>query len=176
MINQYETAYPRFKPYLNKTDLIEVYTPTKKETLFAKKKTSNKLNCLGLLVQLKVFQKLGFFIKFNKVPEKIIEYIANCIQLKSIDKRKLSDYDRTSIRNHHQKLIRTFTKVSAYDKKAESILFESALKSAQINERLPDIINAMLEQIVKDCYELPAFSTFENLARKARTQVKYCIL
>ena len=170
MSSIHETAYPRFKPYLTVTDLNVVYTPTAEENLFAKKKTRNKLNQLGLLIQLKIFQKLGFFLKFNKIPTRIITHIIEWTGLKKIDINALKNYDNSTIKNNHQTLIRKYLNVSSFNNDAATILFNSALKASETSELLPDIINAMLEQIINDGYELPAFSTFESIAKKARTQ------
>lgn len=166
-----ETAYPRFKLHLSEKDLNDVYTPSQKERFFARKKTQNNLNCLAFLVHLKVFQKMGFFLKIKKIPQKIINHIMTSLKIKAIDQKKLLAYDDLSLRNKHQSLIRNYLKVSPYDSDAETIIFNAALSAAQTNEVISDIINAMLEQIVKDRYELPAFSTFDRIAYKARTQV-----
>ena len=166
-----ETAYPRFKLYLNEKDLNDVYTPTRQEKSFAQKKTQNNLNRLAFLIHLKVFQKMGFFLKIENIPQKIINHIIVSLKMKAIDDNRLRAYDGSSLRNKHQNLIRQYLKVTEYDSDAETIIVNAALSAAKTNEIIPDIINAMLEQIVKDRYELPAFSTFDRIAKKARTEI-----
>ena len=46
-----------------------------------------------------------------------------------------------------------------------------ALKSAASKENLADIINDMLEELIKNNFEIPAFSTLLRLARATRTIV-----
>jgi len=47
----------------------------------------------------------------------------------------------------------------------------ASLKSAAIKENLADIINDMLEEIIKNSFEIPAFSTLLRMARASRTIV-----
>jgi hypothetical protein len=44
-------------------------------------------------------------------------------------------------------------------------------QAALVMDHPPDLINAALETLIKDCYELPAFSTLDRLASEVRTQV-----
>jgi nucleoid DNA-binding protein len=46
---------------------------------------------------------------------------------------------------------------------------QSALKSAAFKEGLADIINDMIETLIKERFELPGFTTLERMARAART-------
>ena len=75
-----ETAYPRLKSQVTDKELQEIYTPSQRELQFAKQQTRRGLTQLGLLVQLKTFQRLGYFIPCQEVPSLIIEHIAQCVQ------------------------------------------------------------------------------------------------
>ncbi|WP_206669140.1 hypothetical protein, partial [Brucella sp. 10RB9212] len=44
----------------------------------------------------------------------------------------------------------------------------AALKSSAIKENLADIINDILEELIKNSFEIPAFSTLLRLARASR--------
>jgi hypothetical protein len=44
--------------------------------------------------------------------------------------------------------------------------------AALVMDHPPDLINAALETLIKDRYELPAFSTLDRLAGEVRTQIQ----
>ena len=75
----HETAYPRIKSDPSPNDLVAVYTPTTEEEAFAEKITRKPAAKLGLLIQMKVFQRLGYFIGVNDTPHRIIEHIAQYV-------------------------------------------------------------------------------------------------
>src|SRR5690606_21567163 len=58
-----------------------------------------------------------------------------------------------------------------FDDSGEDLLEAVAERAADTKERLPDIINECLEELVKYRYELPAFSTLVRVATRARHQV-----
>lgn len=72
-----ETAYPRLKNVINKNELANIYTPTEAEIDFANKSARKDMPKLCLLVMLKTFQRLGYFIQIKDVPLQIIEHIMN---------------------------------------------------------------------------------------------------
>jgi len=59
MVAVYQTAYPRIKEELAKSELDEVYTPSRKELNFAVKNANKKTaSQLGLLIR-KILENLG---------------------------------------------------------------------------------------------------------------------
>lgn len=56
-----DTIYPRIKHNLLEQDLDESYTPLHTEIQWAERKSRGNVQQLGLLVLIKVVQKLGFF-------------------------------------------------------------------------------------------------------------------
>lgn len=71
----HETAYPRLRSDWITQQLIERFTPTEEELTFAKRCTRQAVSCASVLTQLKVFQYMGRFIPFDKMPQPIIAYI-----------------------------------------------------------------------------------------------------
>jgi len=68
MVAVYQTAYPRIRDELADETLGEIYNPTRKELTFALKHCKKKSNAyLGLLIQLKMFQRLSRFIPLADV-------------------------------------------------------------------------------------------------------------
>ena len=63
-----ETAYPRLKSNPSSRDLESIYTPTADELDFARRLARTPVNQLGVLVQLKTFQRLGYSVSVRSVP------------------------------------------------------------------------------------------------------------
>ena len=73
-----------------------------------------------------------------------------------------------SSRKRHRKIILKYLNISDDEYKQRDFMKQSALKSAVFKEGLPDIINDMIETLIKERFELPGFSTLERMARAAR--------
>jgi len=84
MVAIYQTAYPRLKQEFSQKDLNEVYTPTSKELNFAIRHCKrSSASYLGLLVQLKIVQRLGRFVHIKDIPTGIIEHIKKAVRSRS---------------------------------------------------------------------------------------------
>lgn len=76
MVAIYHTAYPRLKKDLSPHEIGDVYTPTDKELRFAQRHSKRSTAAyLGLLVQLKLVQRLGRFVSLGEIPTVIINHI-----------------------------------------------------------------------------------------------------
>ncbi|MCW8399477.1 DUF4158 domain-containing protein [Legionella sp. PATHC038] len=168
----HDTAYPRLKPNPDEQELKQNFLPIKAELELLNKSTSEKSphSRLGFMLSLKCYQCLGYHIPINTIPKPIIEYIANCIDIK-VDKVKLQNYMQLKQRKRHKTVIRKFLFINECKQQRKSIMKSAGLKSAAIKENLADIINDMLEELIKNNFEIPAFSTLLRLARAARTIV-----
>ena len=63
-----DTAYPLLKADPTDKELAEVYTPTESELAFARRRTNQPVPRIGLLLLLKTFQRLGYFVTFATDP------------------------------------------------------------------------------------------------------------
>ena len=168
----HETAYPRLKPNPDEYELKQNFSPTKEEIELLNKNTSKKSphSQLGFMLSLKCYQCLGYHIPINAIPKPIIEYVANSIEIK-LDKTKLQNYMQLKQRKRHKAVIRKFLAINENKQLGKIIMKSASLKSAAIKENLADIINDMLEEIIKNSFEIPAFSTLLRMARASRTIV-----
>ena len=73
MLHVSDTAYPRLKAHPTERDLEEFFTPNLAELTFAYKYTRRLGPRVALLVLLKTFQRLGYFVKFVEVPPAVIQ-------------------------------------------------------------------------------------------------------
>jgi hypothetical protein len=56
-----DSVYPRLKNNPSSKELHEVYTPIPSELAFARERTRQPVQRVGLLLLLKTFQRLGYF-------------------------------------------------------------------------------------------------------------------
>jgi hypothetical protein len=168
----YQTAYPRIKSDITEDELGDVYTPTSEDKKFALRHCKRaSASFLGLLVQLKITQRLGRFVNLGEIPKVIITHIKNQCRSR-VALKNLQTYYTSGAKDRHVKLIRRHLNIKAYVAAKTSELAQIwALEAATTKEALPDIINVTLEYLVKERYELPAFSVLERICQAARAEV-----
>lgn len=158
------TAYPQFKSRPTPKTLTELYTPTPSEIRFAQSQARKPTNVLTLIVLLKSFQRLGYFPALADIPLAILTHIKSCLD---VGKRtKLAS--ATSSINRFQRVIREYLGVTAYGSEAQEIAVNAVAQAALIKDYSADLINIAIEELVKARFELPAFSTLDQLATTIR--------
>ena len=165
-----DTAYPRFKTRLSQTELEQFYTPTEEEWAFCTNVTRLPTTQLGLAISFKTFQRLGYFVRSNEVPEIIIQHIAASIN-RRVDKQSLREYDQSKVRYHHLAMIRQCLNVVAFSAQGKALLKTTFHEAALTKEDVADLINVGIEILVRHRYELPAFDTLVREAYSARSIV-----
>lgn len=172
MATVHETAYPRLKPDPSAKELEEIYTPTQAELAFVQGITTQPTTQLAVLIQLKLFQRLGYFTLLADVPERIRQHIAQAAGLRrALKLGRLESYDTSGGKQRHVALLREFLGVRPLGKDGAAWLDTVALSAAQTKHVIPDIVNVLLEELVHHRYELPGFRTLELAAIRAREQV-----
>ncbi len=161
------TAYPRLKHLSNPNELAAVYTPTDSELEFARLTARGDSQVLSVLVLLKTFQRLGYFPRLDEVPAAIVSHIRSWVGSDTVF--KASAPLRSLYR--YQEAIRAHLGVSPYDKQAQGVATRVMHAAAQVMENPADLVNVAIEELVKERYELPAFSTLDRLARHVRSVV-----
>ena len=84
-----DTAYPRLPADPGAAEL-DAFTPDAAEFAFVRQRTRHPGPRLALLVLLKTFQRLGYFVRLADVPAAIIGHIA---AFASLDVRRTSWFD-----------------------------------------------------------------------------------
>lgn len=162
-----DTAYPRMRANPSDKELSEVYTPTESELAFARKRTHQPVQRIGLLLVLKIFQRLGYGVRYSEIPSVVVRHIAACAGFSDIPET-MPSYDLKTTRDRHLMLVREFLGVTAYGKAGRQVVIETCFQAARTRDDLPDIINIAIEELIRQRYELPAFSTLLRIARTAR--------
>lgn len=161
------TAYPRFKSRTSAAELEKIYSPTPEEVRGGRASTRGEEQLLGFMVMLKSFQRLGYFPMPNEVPESVISYIRSRLGLSSGAEPALPE--RSRYRYHA--IIRDYLSVEAYGKEARRVAAEAMSGAALAMNDPADLVNAAIEELVKERFELPTFITLDRLARHVRRTV-----
>jgi len=164
-----DTAYPRLKSSYTEKELEKYFTPDLFEFSFAQRSVHGRESRLQLLILLKTFQRLGYFVPLREVPERLIAHIAKLLKFKKTP--SLDDYEDSGNRRRHVALVREFMRVQPFEDGAKRILLDACREAALTKEDPADIINVGIEELIRLKFELPGFSTLLRTATYIRTQV-----
>jgi len=170
MPSAHETAYPRLKSNPSQNELAAVYTPTREEAALADHVARGDVARLGFIVLLKCFQRLGYFVQLRDVPSAIVKHIA-CTQGFLVAPRGLGDYDESGTRRRHVTVIRGHLKVKPFGADGQAALGKAVREAGRTKEDLADIINIAIEELVRQAFELPGFTTIHDEAQRGRAEV-----
>jgi hypothetical protein len=165
-----ETAYRQLKATPTERELHELYTPTLDERLLARQHTTGKPTLVAFLVLLKTIQHLGYAIALFSVPMPIVSHIAQQMECQ-ITGQDLINYDLSGTRRRHLQVIRTHLKVIASGEAMREAMEQAMREACESKDDLIDLINIAIEQLIRQRFELPAFSTFERMAKRIRAEV-----
>ena len=166
-----DTAYPRLRTSPDDAELAGAFTPSAAELVFAAKRTRQPGPRLALLVMLKTFQRLGYFVQPGEVPPATVAHIAAAAGLTSA-LGELGAYDAaSSYRSRLMGLVREHVGVAAYGPPARKAATQAAIEASRGRDDLADIVSAAVEELARRCFELPAFGTLLRIARTARALV-----
>lgn len=165
-----DTAYPRLAANPSPVELEEAFSPSIAELGFTEAHTRRPGPRLALLVLLKTFQRLGYFVPLANVPSVIVAHVATRAGLASAV-GEVTEYDGTSYRRRLMAMVRSFLGVTAYDRGGRNIVVQASIEAARTRDDLPDIINVAIEELLRKRYELPAFGTLLRIGRTARALI-----
>jgi TnpA family transposase len=164
LVSIQETAYPRLKSSYSKKELDDVYTPTPAELEWMTQSAKSPVSKLGLMVSLKVSQRLGYFVTITDVPTCIIEHVARLVGVPSISLEALKLYSDSGTCRRHHSLIRNYRNIRFFDMSSRQIMLEAMTEAALTKDDPADLINVAIEKLVRQHYELPAFSALAKAA------------
>lgn len=114
---------------------------------------------------LKAFQRLGYFPHPEFVPLLIINHLRSAMKLST----KVSAIPSLRSRRRYMSAIRAYLCVKPYDNVAQQLAAQAIALAAEVKDHPADLINVAIEELVKERYELPAFSTIDRLAGNVRS-------
>ncbi|NHZ66818.1 DUF4158 domain-containing protein [Massilia genomosp. 1] len=172
MSSIHETAYPRFKPDLTQRELEDVYAPSNDDSKFIRRNAKTAAAKLYLALLLKTVMRLGYFPMLHEIPAPIVSFIGKKIGVGSIPARDLLEEEK----RHHSRVrcmesIRAYVKIRPITGETHTAILSAATEAAQTKQELADIINVIIEELVRQRFELPAFTTLNRKAFAVRSQV-----
>lgn len=162
------TAYPKLTSNISQKELEEKYTPLTNEISHIHSVARGEIAVLGYIILLKCFQNIGYFPIIDEIPNAIIKHIKKCM---NIDYQSDIIYKHTRTLYSHHKSIRQFLNIKQYDEEAEIIVEEAVYKNAYTMDNPADLINAAIDVLVKNNYELPAYYCLDRIVLKIRAAV-----
>jgi len=162
------TIYRRVKRSYTTKELIEAYTPTEAERHFVETMTRSAQHRLNLMLWLKLFPCLGYFPGVDAIPSAIVTHVRQAL---SLPDALVPAYDNLRTLYRHHQTVREYYQVLPYGKDARRAAIRTILRAVRTMENPADIINAAIDELVKQRYELPAFSTLDRLVKRIRTLV-----
>ncbi len=165
-----ETACPRLKSRYLQKELNEIYTPTPDELICAEQNTRGDVGHLGLLVLLKISQRLGYFVPLTEIPEAITNHIAQSagVPLRSSD--AWNKYHESGTHKRDRALSRDYLGIRFFDGEARQITVYAMTEVALVKDEPADLVNVAIETLIQQNFELPAFNTLAEAARHIHAQ------
>lgn len=157
------TAYPTLSKSYSKAELQRDFSFSDEELKWVRSKSKAPFH-LNLAVLLKTFQVLRFFPDLIDVPEQIVDFIRG--ELGQRRKVKLAEY-KWFQQYRHMSAVRARLEVTAfYGSDAIDLAERHAKAMSFLLDQRADIINSVIEELIRQNYELPAYSTLNDLAEK----------
>lgn len=164
------TAYPQFLTRYSNEDLRQFFTLDSVEVDWLSRLGRSADTRFGLAVLLKTFQHLRYFPAIDSIPQELVEHIRNTL---SYGPKICFSYpvERTLFR--HKAAVLAFLNIKPFHgNNAMRDLLRLTEDAAELMDQRIDIINAALEGLILMRYELPAFSTLDDVAEVAQTAVQ----
>ena len=153
MLSPGDTVYPLLSASPTARELDASFTPDLFELAFAEKHTRQSTSLVGLLLLLKTFQRLGYFVQVGDIPSSIVRKVSHAAGLQSIPE-SLATYDSSTARGLHMALVRSYVGVAAFDRDALKLMLKSCVDASRVREDLADIINIAIEELFRHHREL----------------------
>lgn len=165
-----ETAYRQLKAVPTERELRELYTPTLDERHLARQHTTGRPALVAFLVLLKTFQHLGYAISLASVPMPIVSHVAKLMDCQ-VTGQDLINYDLSGTRRRHLQVIRMHLQIVASGDAMREAMEQAMREACESKDEVIDLINIAIEQLIRQRFELPAFSTLERAAKRIRAEV-----
>lgn len=164
------TAYPQFSRSYGPKELQQAFSLSPDELFWLRSHGRSAPTRFGLAVLLKTFQHLWYFPPVETIPAEIVHHIRKSL---GVGERVRIEYPVKLTLYRHMAAIRSFLQVKPFfDNDALAITERLSYEAAELMDQRPDIINAVIDGLILHKYELPAFSTLDNLAEKAYATIQ----
>ncbi|MBY0544101.1 MAG: Tn3 family transposase [Gammaproteobacteria bacterium] len=181
MTSIYKTAYPYYsdKKKISKEMIVTDYRLTHAEILDIRKRMPENVDSqLSYAVQLMVFKNLNYFPETTVIPNDIIQYIKDQLQVQNA---KFNTCHPSTLMRYRARIYTYYNitpwKQSKKDNNgniiypAQKFLREIAIEASKTHNYPADIINIVVERMKEEKFELPTFNQLDRLVREVRANV-----
>ncbi|WHY75268.1 DUF4158 domain-containing protein [Neobacillus sp. WH10] len=140
------------------------------EIEWAEVKSKGTLQQLALLVLTKTVQKIGFFMRIVHVPEVIVIHIAKKALLPLPTKEDWKTYSEKRTAKRHFRFVRDYLQLRPFEYEAHQIVTDTMSKLAFSKDDPAELVNAAIEELIRQRYELPVFNTLKDAANDVRNK------
>nr|WP_254209640.1 Tn3 family transposase [Burkholderia multivorans] len=154
---------------------LDAFTPTAAEMRYVRRQVRQESTTVLLMAQMKLLQRLGYFPMLADVPTAIIDHLRVALRAGSLSRAAITRYDQSGARIRHQKLLRDHLSIHPFGGNEIGWLTELAREAAQTKAELPDIVNVLIEELVRRRYELPPLALLQRIATQGRRAVNEAI-
>src|SRR5262249_40155296 len=88
-----------------------------------------------------------------------------------VSPQEVQAYDASGTRRRHMMAIRSHLAIHPYDHAPQQLLETVMREAAQTKDDLVDLINIGIEELIRQRYELPGFTTLRRTAQRARAEI-----
>jgi hypothetical protein len=167
MLSATDTAYPVLKPSPSGRELNDIFTPTPWELAFVGDRTREPTPTVGL----KTFQRLGYFVRLDAIPASIVRHICKATGYEDIP-AGLSAYDSSTARHRHMVLAGSILAGCDAVRPRGTARHGGSKRAGFTGPRgFGRHHHTAIEELVRQRFELPAFSALMRAARTARATV-----
>jgi hypothetical protein len=159
--------YPVLPDPLTPGDLQQLFSPSFDDRKWAPTVTRTVESQVALLVQLKIFQTTGRFLRPVDVPHAAIEYVAYRMGVE-FGSHMISP-TRTLFR--HRKAVLKHLKVVPWGTEARALAMITMCKTAQVRTDPADIINSAIDALIRRDFELPTLVTLRRMAGTVHSSI-----
>ena len=152
--------YPALPGVLSAADLHRLYSPSYDERQWAPLVARTLRSQVALLVQLKTFQSVGRFLSMADIPLAAAEHIARRL---SAPLDCIPRYARATVYRHREAVLE-YLKVTGWGVEARDHALCAMRELAETRTDPADLINAAVDSLIRNRYELPALMTLRRLA------------
>ncbi|MES2885486.1 MAG: Tn3 family transposase [Pseudomonadota bacterium] len=169
-----KTAFPVFARHYSPHQLRSNFAVSDDEVAWLKRGARSAGTRLALGLLLKSVQYLGYFPEPEEIPPEIYDHVRSAL---GFSERVQPDFGsrNTLLGFKRDALIHAQIK-RYYGKSAQAIAESIALEAAEVKDFTVDIINAVVEGLMRQNIELPAFSTLDLIAEQAHNQVEQRVI
>ncbi|WP_374513805.1 Tn3 family transposase [Niveibacterium sp.] len=164
------TAYPQFLTSYHPGDLQSFFVLSDDDKRWVQTTGRAASTRLGLAVLLKAFQHVRYFPPLQVVPGEVIEFIRS--QFEYGPSIRFEYPVGMTLLRHKSAVLRYLGVKRFYGADAQACVERLAFEAADLMDQRTDIVNAMIEGLILARYELPGFTTLDDVAERVHVSVQ----